>query len=964
LRSSLSFFITVILLFLSCSKESSTESTPTGIDSTFIVQISASEGGTVSTSGGKYNKGVKLTVTATPGSEYVFDRWSDGSTDNPREITVSSNLNLVANFIKKQYELILSIEGQGSIQEEILVAGSTSSNNYNSGSTIRLTATADPEWVFYGWSGDIDTADNPIELSINETKSVTAVFKLKNYDLTINVEGEGSVTETLVTSPTTSYESGSVVRLEASPSEGWRFTQWEGAISSEENPVDIEITESIQVTANFERINSEIIVLDDNGITLKAQVGAIAGDTQEIEGVLYTVVDEELLREMIDNFEDVSTAVTTLVTSMDNLFKDNYEFNQSIGHWDTSNVTSMRNLFFGATSFDQDISNWDVGAVTDFSGTFYGAEKFNHSLNSWDTSSAIKMGWMFNEAIAFNQPIAGWNVSSVENMDSMFRSASLFNQDLSSWCVSNLAEKPNEFDQGADSWELSQPIWGTCPLSDDSDLDGIVDYFDECPETESGDVVDQYGCSDRQKTGKYQLTLSVSGSGTITQERIINSSITDYDFGTTLKLTAVPTLGWEFMRWEGEIDSEENPLTIDLNRDFELTAIFQQSNTSVNEFDYTLSFFEIPEDQNFEHVFFRNVPGWNDKDMSKLHKKIILSDVNGDVVNEVIYDPKDQLLLKIPLPENQTPHELTEYLYYEGDDRISERVFDNFDGDPVSIPWNHRYHYELEFSNPVFGDSEPIISIKSRNNSLILVDKEVPVLRVGVGTLGFAPDSRYIYLNPDIEEYPLRLYFDTYYIDKLVTPMEESTTIVYVNEDDVQINYPPSSSTDLWGQDLIYSPLKEIYDDGSNILPIDFLNAFKNEANRLGISLGQDPVINVVSTINRDGSEYLAITDNLCGDDIPVITISSSFFDLSFGQQVAVIFHEFGHAYFSYDHESFGLMMSNVSISQYRNYTAFKNELSRFFNFSQHQIIDCGGNSRPNFYSFEGQKLNKIFFKL
>lgn len=959
-------FLCFAVLFLNCSKESSTE-IPTGIDPTYTIQISASEGGTVNTSGGKYNKGVTLTVTATPGSGYVFDRWSDGSTDNPREITVSSDLNLVANFIKKQYALTLTIEGQGSVQEEILVAGSTSSSNYNSGTTVRLTATAEPEWVFYGWSGDIETTDNPVELTINEAKSLTAVFKLKNYDLNVTIEGEGSVIETLISQPSTSYESGSVVRLEAIPSEGWRFIQWKQGISSEENPVEVEITQSLEVIANFERVESEVIIVDENGVTLKAQAGALAGDTQEIEGVVYTVVDEELLREMIDNYEDVSTVVTTLVTSMEDLFKDNYEFNQDIGSWDTSNVTSMRNVFFGATSFDQDISNWDVGAVTDFTGAFYGAEKYNHPIDSWNTSSGIKMAWMFNEAISFNQPLEHWDVSSVENMNSMFRSAASFNQDLSSWCVTNLIEKPNEFDQGADLWELSQPAWGTCPLSDDSDQDGVVDYYDQCPETESGDEVDQYGCSERQKTGRYTLTLSISGSGSVDQERISSfSSTTEYDFGATLKLTAIPTLGWEFVQWEGEINSEENPLTIELNRDLELTAIFQQSNNSVNEFDFVLEFFEIPEDQNFEHVFFRNVPGWNDKDMSKLHKKIILSDINGDLVQEVIYDPKDQLLLKIPLPDNQNPHELKEYLYYEGDERVSERLLDNFDGDPASIPWNHRYHYELEFSNPVFEDSQPNITLKSRHNALILVDKQVPVLRVGVGTLGYAPDSRYIYLNPEIEEYPIRLYFDTYYIDKVITPVEESTTIVYVNENDVRINYPPSSSTDLWSQDLIYSDLKERFDSGADLSLTEFLEAFKNEANRLGISLGQDPIMNVVSNLYIDGTEYLAITENLCNDDTPQISVHSDFYDLSFGQQVAVIFHEFGHAYFSYDHENFGLMMANISMSQYRNYTAFKNELPRFFEVSGHRTIDCGdgGGTILNPYLFEGQKLNKTFFKL
>jgi hypothetical protein len=48
-------------------------------------------------------------------------------------------------------------------------------------------------------------------------------------------------------------------------------------------------------------------------------------------------------------------------------------------------------------------------------------------------------------------------------MNSMFANASSFNQDLSGWCVENITDTPPGFDDGADSWVLPRPIWGTCP---------------------------------------------------------------------------------------------------------------------------------------------------------------------------------------------------------------------------------------------------------------------------------------------------------------------------------------------------------------------------------------------------------------------------------------------------------------------------------------------------------------------
>ena len=53
--------------------------------------------GTV-TGGGDYAAGTECTLTATPTAGYVFVNWSDGSTENPYTFTVTSDVNIVANF--------------------------------------------------------------------------------------------------------------------------------------------------------------------------------------------------------------------------------------------------------------------------------------------------------------------------------------------------------------------------------------------------------------------------------------------------------------------------------------------------------------------------------------------------------------------------------------------------------------------------------------------------------------------------------------------------------------------------------------------------------------------------------------------------------------------------------------------------------------------------------------------------
>ncbi len=72
---------------------------------TYTLQIMADEGGTVNSSvNGTYESGEQVTVSATPDVGYVFTGWSDGNTDNPRVITMTGDISLVAFFEKAQQD--------------------------------------------------------------------------------------------------------------------------------------------------------------------------------------------------------------------------------------------------------------------------------------------------------------------------------------------------------------------------------------------------------------------------------------------------------------------------------------------------------------------------------------------------------------------------------------------------------------------------------------------------------------------------------------------------------------------------------------------------------------------------------------------------------------------------------------------------------------------------------------------
>ena len=245
--------LSIFAIVLSCSSdETSTPVAPPAPVAKYTITLSAGEGGTVSTTGGEYEAGQIVSVTAISQGEYVFTSWSDGYKYATRTITISSSITLTANFEKRKYPLTINFEGEGEVIEEIVNAGRTS--EYDSGTTVKLTAQAAAEWVFIGWRGGVESTEKSIQITIGEPREVIATFEKKKYSLSVNIQGEGKVLEEVVDAGRkTDYNSGTTVKLTAQPYEGWEFVSWTGTIESTEKSVQILLGEQGEVTATFEK---------------------------------------------------------------------------------------------------------------------------------------------------------------------------------------------------------------------------------------------------------------------------------------------------------------------------------------------------------------------------------------------------------------------------------------------------------------------------------------------------------------------------------------------------------------------------------------------------------------------------------------------------------------------------------------------------------------------------------------
>jgi len=285
----------------------------------YDVTVSASEGGTVSPQSGSFEEGSSVTFTATPSAEYEFTKWSNGSTQNPLILTVTSDLTLQATFTKKQYELTISKEGEGTINEKVINTG----KGYDSGTKVELTAVPAGEWVFAGWSGDVTSNDNPIQVTISSPKNIKAKFVKRKYPLTINIEGEGRVTEEIVnTGRTTEYDSGTTVRLTAQASEGWEFSGWSDGVTNEVRTLNI--LDDISLVAFFKEL--QVV-----SIRVENQIDEIA--ISQYHKFIVTAIKT-------NGSEENITSLTEIITNDDKLFK--LEDNQIIGAKSGNTVVKIK----------------------------------------------------------------------------------------------------------------------------------------------------------------------------------------------------------------------------------------------------------------------------------------------------------------------------------------------------------------------------------------------------------------------------------------------------------------------------------------------------------------------------------------------------------------------------------------------------------------------------------------------
>jgi uncharacterized protein (TIGR02145 family)/uncharacterized repeat protein (TIGR02543 family) len=214
------------------------------------------------TEGPNYAAGYNLVVIAEAAAGYTFAGWTGASTSTDMTVTIrmDSNKPLVAMFRPATSTLATTaFPPDGGTIERV-----------ENGIMVTVTATTTAGYTFVGWSGASTSTEPTVTVTVDEGKTLVAMFAPATYTLTVNATPSAGGTlfvNGTASSGVTHHNAGTQVRVLARAADGYEFTGWAGASTSAGEEITISMNTSQMLTANFRRQQSG----NDTTITPPAQ---------------------------------------------------------------------------------------------------------------------------------------------------------------------------------------------------------------------------------------------------------------------------------------------------------------------------------------------------------------------------------------------------------------------------------------------------------------------------------------------------------------------------------------------------------------------------------------------------------------------------------------------------------------------------------------------------------------------
>jgi hypothetical protein len=217
--------------------------------------------GTVVPEVGEYNYPVNTTVSinATPAQGWRFGGWTgdnitiDDTSSNETTILMDSDYTITAFFDRPV--LTMAVSGSGNVSPDV------GPHPYLIDTVVDISANASTKWVFTNWIGDVGTVANPdipsTNITMNDDHSISANFTRTHGTVILDVSGNGTAEMSPVSDNASTYAIDTLVSINATAGQGWRFAGWTGDIQDLDNSAlastNMTINNDYAITAVFDQ---------------------------------------------------------------------------------------------------------------------------------------------------------------------------------------------------------------------------------------------------------------------------------------------------------------------------------------------------------------------------------------------------------------------------------------------------------------------------------------------------------------------------------------------------------------------------------------------------------------------------------------------------------------------------------------------------------------------------------------
>jgi uncharacterized repeat protein (TIGR02543 family) len=432
-------------------------------------------------------------------------------------------------YIGPECTLTVNVVGSGS------VAKIPDQTVYDWGTNVTLTANPTIGWSFDHWSGDASGTVNPVTVNMTSDKTVTATFTQNTYALTIMVIGSGSVN----LNNSGPYYYGDVVELTAVPAIGWSFDNWSGDLNGSANPATILIDGDKMVTATFTQ-NEYTLTVSTVGhgfINLNNTGPYHYGDIVELTAVPVTGW----------SFQGWSGDLLGSVNPSTILI----DGNKAVTATFTQNAYTLAITTVGSGSVNLNNSGLyyygDVVQLTAVPATGWSFSVWSGHLSGSANPTTLVIDGNKAVTATFIQSTYTLTVTAIG-------SGSVVLNNTGPYHIGDAIQLTANPTVG---WSFDH--WS-------GDLSGSTN-----PATIVIDGNKAVTATFTQNTYTLSVSIAPVGAGSV---NLNNTG--PYHYGDVVQLTAVPTAGFSFGHWSGDLSGSANPTSIVINGNKAVTATFTQ----------------------------------------------------------------------------------------------------------------------------------------------------------------------------------------------------------------------------------------------------------------------------------------------------------------------------------------------------------------------------------------------------